>query len=125
MFKKVFVSLIMLVCFVAICQTMEIPNLETTYLYSKMGSQVGLTSKILSIKDIDFRVGKIIESEVWLASIGFEIKKFEKLGADVVYAWDGLADLSLGIWGGYNFTTGERLLGVNAVLLKFEFGGKK
>ena len=120
MLKKLLVVVALVLSLSIICHA-ELPNIETTVFYD--GSiRAGITSKLISIGDVDLRIGAI-DNGAGIISLGFELKKLEKLGSNVDYAWKGFADLDLGLYVGYNPDTQEKKIGFLAVLVAINIGG--
>lgn len=99
----------------------EIPNLEASLLYDFQTHQVipGLTSKMISVKDLDLRVG-YTSTNSGVLSVSYNLKNLEKLGPQVHYLWDSMST-SLGLWAGYNFSDRTWGYGISLVMIEVNF----
>ena len=113
--------LLVVVCCGPVTAGMEIPNLEASVLYDleKSELQTGFTSKVVSYKDLDFRLG-YTNNKYWITALSYDLANIEKLGAHLNYAW-GDAHLNLGFWCGYNFEEANLSYGMMSVMIQVNF----
>jgi hypothetical protein len=100
-----------------------IPNLEVSQLYDFVGSRslTALTSKVFSYGVMDVRIGSAgdnlqDELSIPVGALSIDFKKI----ANVEYAWDGVVDLKIGVFGGWDFQTEKTVLGVMAILIQID-----
>ena len=118
--KKILFLILFLSC-VGISYSQEIPNLEVSTLLSckNFTLSVGVTSRIMSFKDVDLRVGYVTGNK-WVMGLSFDLDNLEKI-ADVEYIWEDTLLTSLLVWGGLDFGTGEYDYGVSIILVSANF----
>lgn len=99
----------------------NIPNLEASFIYDCMDAKIvsGVTSRFMSIGDMDIRIG-YTENDKWITSIAYDLRNLEKLGPKVKYAWND-ANLTIGLWGGYDFFENKMAWGFLATLVQVNF----
>lgn len=118
--KKIGLVLALLGLF-SVCSAMELPNLETSILLDNDGKLTsGLTSKLISYKDLDLRVG-LTEEGRWIGGLSYDIKKLEKLGSEISYVWKDALNLSLLAWLGWDFDQEKVKWGISAVVIEIKF----
>ena len=84
-----------------------LPNLEATVLNSwKTGSlESAVTSKVLMINKIDFRLGYVPNSKKIAGAFSYDLKNLESVGLNITYLWSGLVNSSIGFFCGYDFSS--------------------
>lgn len=119
--KRIIVLVFCILCF-SFVQAQEIPNLEATTLLSCKNFTIGagLTSKMVSVKDVDFRVG-YVSGNKFVMGLSYDLSNLDKIG-DVEYIWKGSLTTSFLLWGGLDFDTGEYDYGVSVILGSIKFG---
>jgi len=120
--RKIIISVLLVLCFVGISFSQQVPNLETSILYDFTERELvtGLTSKLISYGDFDIRVG-ITEKNKSIMSLTFDLKKLEELGTKINYGWGESLLISLGVWGGYDFNNNLWGWGISTVLVEVTF----
>lgn len=124
--KKIILALLIVGAMLAPAKAVEItaglPNVEASTLYDATESRIvaGVTSKLLSYGDFDFRLG-CTETGKWLTSLSYDLRNLEKLGPELNYAWGNSSGLSIGSWIGYDFTARQLSWGFLAVLIQVNF----
>lgn len=115
--RTIIISVLLVVCFMGISFSAEIPNLEASALLSLKNAKLsaGVTSRIISYKDIDLRVGYITGNK-FVMGLSYDLDNLDKL-ADVDYSWRRDLIATILVWGGKDFDTGEYDYGVSMILI--------
>ena len=80
--RKIIVALLVVVSLAVSSQAIELPNLEGSQLYDFAGNRslTALTSRVLSYKDVDLRVGYAVsDSETVIASLSYDLDNLKHI----------------------------------------------
>jgi hypothetical protein len=119
--KKIIISILFVLCFVGISFSQTIPNLEVSTLLSckNFTLSAGVTSRIMSFKDVDLRIG-YVSGNKWVMGLSYDLDNLDDI-ADVEYAWEDTLLATLLVWAGLDFDTGEYDYGVSMILVSVNF----
>ena len=100
---------------------MVIPNLEGTIVYDAEAKVTcnALTSKVMTYRDLDFRLGYTVKN-AWLFAISYDLSKAPSISDHIVYMW-GNNHLSIGFWAGYDFDASNLSYGAMVQIIEVNF----
>ena len=103
----VIVALCSIVVFAEVTVKTALPNLEVTTLNSWKtgGLESAVTSKVLMVNKIDFRLGYVPNSKKIAGAFSYDLKNLESVGLNITYLWSGLVNSSIGFYCGYDFSS--------------------